>query len=116
MNVNESEIVKVIQKLGISPNLLGFNYIQCAIELIARDESYIHSTTKRLYPAIAIKFFTASQRVERAIRHAIEISMDRANPEYWNAVFDGICTLDSHRPTNSEFLATLYTYIKYNHQ
>lgn len=111
--INVSDVVYTIQKLGISSNLFGFNYIRYAIELIAKDESYMHSITKRLYPEIARAFNSTSQRVERAIRHAIDVSMYRVNHEYWDMIFDGICTLDDVRPTNSEFLATLYTYLKY---
>lgn len=115
MEVKEAEIVKTIQKLGISANLLGFQYIKCGVELLLLDDkNRSHgSMTNYIYPTIADKYNSTPSRVERAIRHAIEVCMSRGDTDTINSIFDGAYSPITGKPTNMEFLYTIATRLKY---
>jgi two-component system response regulator (stage 0 sporulation protein A) len=110
MNRKET-ITNTIKKLGISANLSGYHYIREAVDLIIDNFNYINAVTKELYPDIAKKFSTTPPRVERAIRHAIETGMLRADIEWANEVFGYNIDFRKGKPTNSEFLSTIADYI-----
>ena len=98
----------LLKKCGIPPHLLGYEYAGAAIELIHADRKYLHSVTTSLYPRIAKKFNTTPSRVERAIRHAIEVAFtNNISPDNIEEVFGNTISLEVGKPTNAQFLATL---------
>lgn len=101
-----------LKKLGIPPHILGYEYIQYAVVLIAEDKSYLKQITKKLYPDVAKKFGSKSSRVERAIRHAVEQSFERADIEFLNEIFSYRINLKTEKITNSEYLAVLAEYFR----
>ena len=88
-------------------HIKGYQYIRDAIIMIYNNSSYIGGITKQLYPDIAKKFDTTPSRVERAIRHAIEVSWSRGDYDLMDEIFGHSVDFDRAKPTNSEFLATL---------
>ena len=103
----ELRITETIQRVGIPAHIKGYHYIRTAITMMTDDMELAHSVTKVLYPAVAKRFDTTPQRVERAIRHAIEVAWNRGDPAVLNDMFG--YTIDSERgkPTNSEFIAMI---------
>ena len=101
----EIMVTDVIQKLAIPAHIKGYHYLRTAILSTIENNHLMECITKQLYPCVAKKYDTTSSRVERAIRHAIEIAWDRGNSETLNSFFG--YTIDSYRgrPTNSEFIA-----------
>ena len=103
--VLEEQITNVFLSIGIPAHIKGYQFLKEAIKLTFKNPNYINNITKELYPAIAEKFETSASKVERAIRHAIEIAWNRGKIETINSIF-GIKIYDSNdRPTNSEFIA-----------
>ena len=105
--MSTKEIVMALRELGVPADLLGYEYLKCAIGLCLDDRSYIQMLTKRLYPAIAERFGTTPTRVERAIRHAIEVCWGRGNVATLNRYFGYTINLKKDRSTNGEFIATV---------
>lgn len=103
----EIPVTKLLHELGIPSHIKGYNYIREAITLIYLEPSLIGSVTKRLYPEIAIKFDTTVSRVERAIRHAIEVSWIRGDWDLMEDIFGHSVDIDRAKPTNSEFIVTI---------
>ena len=113
MENTEVKISKVLKQLGILPNILGYEYLKEAIDMMLKDDSVIRKgVTKVMYPAIARKFTTESSRVERAIRHAIERACIRGDAELIEDIFGHGISADSGKPTNSEFIACVSEYLK----
>lgn len=110
----ELRVSNTLKNIGITPGLLGYQYLRHAILISMKDETYPHTITKRLYPAVAHYFGTKSSRVERAMRHAIECAWLRGNDELINEIFRYTIDPTSGRPTNREFISTLVDYLKYN--
>ncbi len=100
-------ITKVLHELGVPSHIKGYQYIREGITLVFENPEYIGSITKDLYPQIANTFGTTSSRVERAIRHAIDISWNRANWDYMIELFGYTVDIDGAKPTNSEFIVTI---------
>ena len=96
---------KEIQNLGISAHIKGYEYVREAIVLVVEDRKNIVGVTKILYPKVAKTFGSTATRVERAIRHAIEIGCDRCSPDKLNDMFKYTIRWDKGKPTNSEFIA-----------
>ena len=92
-------------ELGIPEHILGSRYLIKAIELVVEDKSLIDSITKRLYPAVAQCFDTTGSRVERAIRHAVELAWDRGDIGVLEKYFGYTISITKGKPTNSEFIA-----------
>ncbi|QSZ26498.1 sporulation transcription factor Spo0A [Aceticella autotrophica] len=103
----ETLITKVIHDVGIPAHIKGYSYLRDAITLVMDDIEYLNSVTKLLYPKIAEKYDTTPSRVERAIRHAIEVAWSRGKVDVLNELF--AYTIDEKRgkPTNSEFIALI---------
>ena len=103
----ESVITDIIHDIGVPAHIKGYSYLREAIGLCIKDDEFINSITKLLYPTVAKNFSTTSSRVERAIRHAIEVAWDRGNVDVLNSYFG--YTIDNNRgkPTNSEFIAMI---------
>ena len=100
-------ITKMLHELGMPSHIKGYQYIREGINLIYHNPSIIGGITKELYPELATKFDTTVSRVERAIRHAIEVSWNRGNWEYMEEIFGHSVDIDKAKPTNSEFIVTV---------
>ncbi|MCI8406280.1 MAG: sporulation transcription factor Spo0A [Oscillospiraceae bacterium] len=103
----ETIVTEVILHVGIPAHIKGYHYIREAILLSVDNTEMINSVTKLLYPTIAKRFNTTSSRVERAIRHAIEIAWDRGDVDTLNAYFGYTINTGRGKPTNSEFIAMI---------
>lgn len=106
---NEKIVTELLKQVGVPSSIKGYYYIREAIILQMKDMLYHECITKELYPTIAKKFKSTSSRVERAIRHAIEVAWERGNQEIHDKIFG--CTI-SGRPTNSEAISAFAEYIK----
>ena len=103
----ERYITNIMLDIGVPAHLKGYHYLREAILLSGRDMEVVSSVTKLLYPTIAKRFKTTDQKVERAIRNAIEVSWTRGNAETFEKLF-GYSTLSGrNRPTNSEYIARI---------
>ena len=98
-------VTNIILEMGVPAHLKGYHYLRDAILMIIRDSSMMGAVTKELYPTIASKYQTTSSGVERAIRHAIELSWDRGNSEIMTRYFGHTISQERGKPTNSEFIA-----------
>lgn len=99
------EVTKMIQQMGVPAHVKGYQYLRDAIVLVIKDVALLGAVTKELYPMIAKKYNTTPSRVERAIRHAIELAWDRGNIDFMNKFFGYTINIDRGKPTNSEFIA-----------
>lgn len=103
----EVVVTEMIHQLGVPAHIKGYHYLRAAILASIDDQSLLDSVTKMLYPTVAKKFDTTSSRVERAIRHAIEIAWDRGDLDTINSFFGYTVNNCKGKPTNSEFIALL---------
>lgn len=101
----EKYITEIMLDIGVPAHLKGYHYLRDAILLSGRDAEVVSSVTKLLYPAIAKRFKTTDQKVERAIRNAIEVSWTRGNAETFEQLFGYSAQQGRNRPTNSEYIA-----------
>lgn len=101
------DVTTIIHQMGVPAHVKGYQYLRDAIVMVADDVNLLGAVTKTLYPNIAIKYTTTSSRVERAIRHAIELAWDRGNIEMMNRYFGYTIDLERGKPTNSEFIAMI---------
>ncbi len=100
-------ITKILHELGIPSHIKGYQYIRESIILLYNKPEIIGGITKELYPEIASKFNTTVSRVERAIRHAIEVSWNRGDWNLMEEIFGHSVDIDKAKPTNSEFVVTV---------
>lgn len=100
-------ITKVLHELGIPSHIKGYQYIREGIGIVFEKPETIGGITKELYPELAKKFDTTVSRVERAIRHAIEVSWNRGNWDLMEEIFGHSVDIDKAKPTNSEFIVTI---------
>ncbi len=103
----EPRITKMLHSLGVPSHIKGYQYIRESIMLMYNNPYIIGGITKELYPQVASRYKTTSSRVERAIRHAIEVSWNRGDYEYMEELFGHSVDYDRAKPTNSEFIATV---------
>lgn len=103
----ERYITEIMLDIGVPAHLKGYHYLRDAILLSGRDMEVVSSVTKLLYPTIAKRFKTTDQKVERAIRNAIEVSWLRGNSETFEKVFGYSAQMGRTRPTNSEYIARI---------
>ncbi|BBB92931.1 MAG TPA: sporulation transcription factor Spo0A [Methylomusa anaerophila] len=101
------EVTNIIREIGIPAHIKGYQYLRDAIMMIVSEVELLGAVTKVLYPMIAEKYNTTPSRVERAIRHAIEVAWNRGNIEMINKLFGYTIKLDKGKPTNSEFMAMI---------
>ncbi len=101
----EEKISEIFISIGIPPHIKGYAYLREGIKLTIEKPYIINSVTKELYPTIAARFETSASKVERAIRHAIEVAWNRGRIDAVNAIFGTRIYLGSEKPTNSEFIA-----------
>ncbi len=103
----EGQVTKIIHEIGVPAHIKGYQYLRCAILMSIEDSEVINSVTKVLYPTVAKKYSTTTSRVERAIRHAIEVAWDRGDVDTLNSYFGYTIQNTRGKPTNSEFIAMI---------
>ena len=103
----EAQVTKIIHQIGVPAHIKGYQYLRTAILMTIEDTEAINSVTKILYPAVAKKYQTTTSRVERAIRHAIEVAWDRGDVDTLNSYFGYTIQNSRGKPTNSEFIAMI---------
>lgn len=103
----ERQVTAIIHEIGVPAHIKGYQYLREAIGLAVADMEVINAVTKVLYPAVAKKFGTTASRVERAIRHAIEVAWDRGDLETLQKYFGYTVSNAKGKPTNSEFIAMI---------
>lgn len=101
------EVTNIIREIGIPAHIKGYQYLRDAIMMIITEIDLLGAVTKVLYPMIAEKYATTPSRVERAIRHAIEVAWSRGNMDMINRLFGYTVKLEKGKPTNSEFMAMI---------
>lgn len=108
-DIKNAEVIvtDIIHQIGVPAHIKGYHYLRYAIILSIQDDEMINSVTKLLYPTIAKKFKTTSSRVERAIRHAIEVAWDRGDVDTLDSFFGYTIHTGRGKPTNSEFIAMI---------
>ncbi len=103
----EQDVTDMIHDIGVPAHIKGYQYLREAIMMSVKDSSMISSITKVLYPTIAKQFQTTPSRVERAIRHAIEVAWSRGRMETLDTLFGYTINTGKGKPTNSEFIALI---------
>lgn len=103
----QKSISKMLHELGMPAHIKGYQYIREAISMVYENPDIVGGITKELYPELAIRFDTTVSRVERAIRHAIEVSWNRGDWDLMEDVFGHSVDIDKAKPTNSEFIVTV---------
>ncbi len=112
----EQDVTDMIHEIGVPAHIKGYQYLREAIMMSVEDQSMISSITKILYPTIAKKFQTTPSRVERAIRHAIEVAWSRGRMETLDALFGYTIDTGKGKPTNSEFIALIADKIRLSYR
>lgn len=103
----ESDVTAIIHDVGVPAHIKGYQYLREAIIMSVNDTEMLNSITKILYPTIAKKYQTTSSRVERAIRHAIEVAWNRGRMDTIDELFGYTINAEKGKPTNSEFIALI---------
>ena len=103
----ETDVTDMIHEIGVPAHIKGYQYLREAIMMSVQDMEMLNSITKLLYPSIAGKYQTTPSRVERAIRHAIEVAWSRGRMETLDALFGYTINTGKGKPTNSEFIALI---------
>ena len=112
----EKDVTDMIHEIGVPAHIKGYQYLREAIMMSVRDGEMLNSITKILYPTIAKKYQTTSSRVERAIRHAIEVAWSRGNMETLDSLFGYTISIGKGKPTNSEFIALITDKIRLHYR
>lgn len=110
----ETMVTEFIHELGVPAHIKGYHYLRTAIMMVVKDMDLLNYITKELYPEIAKAYQTTSSRVERAIRHSIEVAWTRGKPQTMNEVFGYTINTGKGKPTNSEFIAMIADRIRLN--
>lgn len=103
----DKQISKIFVSIGIPPHIKGYQYLRTAIKMCVKDTTVISAITKKLYPDVAKEYDTTPSKVERAIRHAIEVCWNRGKIDSINNIFGSQVFTKNDRPTNGEFIALL---------
>ena len=112
----EQDVTNMIHEIGVPAHIKGYQYLREAIMMSVEDPGMISSITKILYPTIAKRFQTTPSRVERAIRHAIEVAWSRGRMETLDALFGYTIDTGKGKPTNSEFIALIADRIRLSYR
>lgn len=112
----EQDVTNMIHEIGVPAHIKGYQYLREAIMMSVEDPVMISSITKILYPTIAKRFQTTPSRVERAIRHAIEVAWSRGRMETLDALFGYTIDTGKGKPTNSEFIALIADRIRLSYR
>ena len=108
----ECAVTEIIHQVGIPAHIKGYHYLRTAIMLSVNNDEMINCITKLLYPTVAKRYQTTSSRVERAIRHAIEIAWDRGDIDVLTKIFSYTVHTGRGKPTNSEFIALIADHLR----
>ena len=111
----EVEVTALLHDMGVPAHVKGYQYLRDAILRALSDESLANNITKELYPKVAAKYNTSPDRVERAIRHAIELAWVRGNVDLMTEYFGYTINLQKGKPTNAEFIAMVSDRIRLNY-
>lgn len=111
-----ASITSIIHEIGVPAHIKGYLYLREAISMVYNDIELLGSITKVLYPDIAKKYNTTASRVERAIRHAIEVAWSRGNIESISSLFGYTVSMSKAKPTNSEFIAMVADKLRLEHK
>jgi two-component system response regulator (stage 0 sporulation protein A) len=103
----EIKVTEILHEIGVPAHIKGYNYLRDSIIMSIEKPDIINAVTKQLYPSVAKKYETTSSRVERAIRHAIEVAWDRGDVDVLNSYFGYTIHTSRGKPTNSEFIAMI---------
>ena len=103
----EIQVTEILHQIGVPAHIKGYHYLRDSIIMCVESPEIINAVTKRLYPSVAKKYDTTSSRVERAIRHAIEVAWDRGDVDVLNSYFGYTIHNGRGKPTNSEFIAMI---------
>lgn len=103
----EAKITEILREVGVPAHIKGYQYLRTAIIDVVNNIELLGAITKELYPSIAVKYSTTASRVERAIRHAIEVACNRGKIETINSIFGYTIHNNKGKPTNSEFIAMI---------
>ena len=109
---SQRKITKLLHVLGVPSHIKGYIYIRDSINIMYNSPEMVGGITKEIYPEIAKRFNTTPSRVERAIRHAIEISWNRGDYDTMDEIFGHSVDYDKAKPTNSEFIATIADHLR----
>lgn len=112
----ESEITSILHEMGVPAHIKGYLYLRESINMVYNDIELLGSITKVLYPDVAKKYKTTASRVERAIRHAIEVAWNRGNIEAISNIFGYTVSVSKSKPTNSEFIAMIADKLRLEHK
>jgi two-component system response regulator (stage 0 sporulation protein A) len=112
----DAAITQIIHEIGVPAHIKGYHYLREAIGIVFNDVEILGSITKTLYPRIADRFKTTPSRVERAIRHSIEVAWGRGNVDAIRAVFGYTVSASKTKPTNSEFIAMIADKLRMEHK
>jgi len=112
----DASITSIIHEIGVPAHIKGYMYLREAISMVYNDIELLGSITKVLYPDIAKKFNTTASRVERAIRHAIEVAWSRGNIDSISTLFGYTISMSKAKPTNSEFIAMVADKLRLEHK
>ena len=112
----ETDVTEIIHEVGIPAHIKGYQYLRDAIVMSVKDMDMLNSITKVLYPTIAKKYQTTPSRVERAIRHAIEVAWSRGRMDTLDDMFGYKINRGKGKPTNSEFIALITDRIRLDYK
>lgn len=116
MNISESnvsvKVVTLLRDIGIPANLLGYEYSKHALMILLDNPNKVYHMTKSVYPEVAMQCKTTPSRVERAIRHAVEVMFNRVDPDVYESRFGNTVRMDKGKLTNSEFLGCLAEHLR----
>lgn len=108
------QITNIMSKMGVPAHIKGYTFVREGVKMLIEDVELLGSITKELYPSIAIKHSTTSSRVERAIRHSIEVAWNRGNQEFIANFFNYDLNRRANKPTNAEFIAGIADKLRIN--
>ena len=108
----ERTVTRMMLELGVPAHLKGYHYMRTAILLALEEKETMLNITKSVYPVVAKKYETTQQKVERAIRNAVEVSWCRGNVDYISELFGYSANAEMGRPTNSEYIARIVDELK----
>lgn len=103
----EVQVTEILHQIGVPAHIKGYHYLRDSIIMAVRTPDIINAVTKQLYPGVAKDYSTTPSRVERAIRHAIEVAWDRGDVDILNSYFGYTIHNTRGKPTNSEFIAMI---------
>ena len=110
------EISNILHEIGVPAHIKGYLYLRESIHMIYMNIDLLGAITKTLYPLVAMKYKTTASRVERAIRHAIEVAWNRGNVDIISSIFSYTISYNKSKPTNSEFIAMLADKLRISHK